>query len=123
MGVGAGIGSLIALLLIGFCVCYCTLRSNRKKYKSEIKFPNDTVQLHPELMPFRPSPPRTQPPQVDDFDSDNDSFVGDDVDLADDPFVRSHSILQSLSYHHEPVSGQPVWRIPTAMRKTNSFSF
>ena len=61
---------------------------------SEIKFPNDTVQLHPELMPFRPSPPRTQPPQVDDFDSDNDSFVGDDVDLADDPFVRSHSILQ-----------------------------
>ena len=31
--VGAGIGSLIALLLIGFCVCYCTLRSNRKKYK------------------------------------------------------------------------------------------
>ena len=27
-------------------------------------------------------------------ESDNDSFIGDDVDLADDPFVRSHSILQ-----------------------------
>ena len=62
---------------------------------SEIKFPNDTVQLHPDMIPFRPSPPRSQPPQTD-FDSDNDSFVGDDVDLADDPFVRSHSILQVL---------------------------
>jgi len=96
--VGAGIGTLIALLLIGFCVCYCTLKSNRNKYKSEIKFPAESVQLHPDIVPYRPSPPVTRAPDL--VESDNDSFIGDDVDLADDPFVRSHSILQSSQHHH-----------------------
>jgi len=104
--VGAGIGTLVALLLIGFCVCYCTLRNNKNQYKSEIKFPAESVQLHCPAPPhehhlgrFRPSPPQTRPP-LDHGESDNDSFIGDDVDLADDPFVRSHSILQSSQQQH-----------------------
>ena len=43
----------------------------------------------------RPTPPRSKPPnEISDSEADEFSFEGGDVDITNDPFVRSHSILQ-----------------------------
>ena len=43
----------------------------------------------------RPTPPRSKPPnEISDSEADEFSFEGGDVDISNDPFVRSHSILQ-----------------------------
>ena len=59
-------------------------------------FPTDNIHLqHDQLGDVRPTPPRSKPPnEISDSEADEFSFEGGDVDISNDPFVRSHSILQ-----------------------------
>ena len=59
-------------------------------------FPTDNIHLqHDQMGDVRPTPPRSKPPnEISDSEADEFSFEGGDVDISNDPFVRSHSILQ-----------------------------
>ena len=64
-------------------------------------FPTDNIHLqHDQMGDVRPTPPRSKPPnEISDSEADEFSFEGGDVDISNDPFVRSHSILQVSVLH------------------------
>lgn len=103
--VGAGIASIITLILIAFFVCRYAIKSTKKKYKNHLplpSFPTDNIHLHhDQLGDTRPTPPRSKPPEISDSEADEFSFEGGDVDISNDPFVRSHSILQGPNIYQK----------------------